>query len=71
MPSQKNGSKGGEMDLRERSSQSVWSRHHRLIILSAVPLWVIFIVSLYLATRPQDTSGTAANVLKVGALPVT
>ena len=38
----------------------------RKLTVLAVPVWVIFIVLLYVKTRPPDQTGSAANVLEVG-----
>lgn len=53
------------------NAASFWERHHRRLLLAAVPAWVVLIVLVYAETRPPDAYGSAAYTLKVGALPVT
>jgi hypothetical protein len=42
-----------------------------MLMVLAVPAWVVFIILLYIGTRPKDQSAAALNTLTVGALPVT
>jgi hypothetical protein len=47
-----------------------WERHRRALMILLVPAWVVFIVLLYVKTRPPQ-SNLSVNTLRVGALPVT
>ena len=64
------GSEQNEMEDLELSL-GFWERYRWQLILAAISLWVAFIVSVYVRTRPVDMYGTATYTLKVGALPVT
>ena len=55
----------------KRQGLSFWQRYKRWAMVAAVPVWVVFIVSVYFGTRAVDQFGSATYVLKVGALPVT
>jgi len=48
-----------------------WDRYRWHLILAAIPLWVAFILLVYVWTRPPDVYARATYTLKVGALPVT
>jgi hypothetical protein len=48
----------------------LWERYHRVLMALLVPVWVVFIVVLYVKTRPPQ-SNLSVNTLRVGALPVT
>jgi hypothetical protein len=57
--------------VKEESTTHFYDKYRRTLLVLAVPVWVVFIVLVYIKSHPHDRSSSATNVLRVGALPVT